>query len=148
VASFSAVSANLTVASQLSVLADGLMVSGMYDEALQAISVGLSLVEKHDDRYHEAELYRLRGDTLLAQAGNEASAHFAAEECFRKALEVARRQGSRGWEQRAACSWARLEQLQGRQGDGHATLGAVNSLYKEGLNLPDQVAASTLLAKS
>ena len=57
----------------------------------------LPLVEKTDERYYEAELYRQRGALLLLR---EAKGHPAqgsrnqqeAETCFQHALDVARQQ--------------------------------------------------------
>jgi len=49
----------------------------------------LALVNAKGERRHEAELYRLKGELLLALAADNA---MEAETCFRQALDVARRQ--------------------------------------------------------
>jgi hypothetical protein len=61
---------------------------------------GTVTYKKVDETFYEAELYRLRGE--LASSPDQAEAD------FRRALDVARRQGARALELRAAESLARL----------------------------------------
>ena len=56
-------------------------------------------------RWTEAALHRLHGELLLAQRTAETN---EAEACFSRALAVAREQGAKMWELRAATSLARL----------------------------------------
>src|SRR5262249_6248517 len=95
----------------------------------------------NDDRCHEAELYRLKGELLLAESAAEA----AAEDCLRQAIETARRQQSRAWELRATMSLARLWQRQGRCDEARTTLAAVYGTYTEGFRTPSPAAATALL---
>jgi predicted ATPase len=115
--------------------------AGRFEEALQAIHRGLAIAQKNDERWTEAELHRLKGELVLAESADEAG----AEVCFRQAIDVARRQQSRGWELRATLSLARLWQRQGRRGDACAVLAAVYGMYTEGFTLPDLVDAGELL---
>ena len=69
----------------------------------------------------------------------------AAEDCFRRAIETARRQQSRAWELRATMSLARLWQRQGRRDEAQAALAAVYGTYTEGFTTPDLMDARTLL---
>ena len=103
---------------------------------------GLAVAEKNDDRCHEAELHRLKGELLLAESPDQIA---AAEDCFRRATETARRQQSKGWELRATMSLARLWQRQGRRDDARAALAAVYGTYTEGFTTPDLVEARALL---
>jgi predicted ATPase len=89
----------------------------------------------------EAELYRLKGELLLAESPDEAR----AESCFRRAIETARRQQSKGWELRATMSLARLGQRQGRCDEARAALAAVYGTFTEGFTMPDLVDAAALL---
>jgi adenylate cyclase len=100
------------------------------------------VAEKNDDRCHEAELHRLRGELLLAESPDRPS---DAETCFRRAIETARCQQSRGWELRATMSLARMLGRQGRRGDARAALAAVYGMYTEGFTTPDLVDARALL---
>jgi serine/threonine protein kinase/predicted ATPase len=125
----------------LSILGAAQVKAGRFAEARQAMDDGLALVAKHDDRFQEAELHRLQGELLLAESESQA----AAEDCFHRAIETARRQQSRAWELRATMSLARLWQQQGRGVDARAALTAVHGTYTEGFTTPDLVDATALL---
>jgi predicted ATPase len=139
---FRATGAGVRVPSYLSMLGDAYTQSGRFDDAHQALSEGLAAAEKNDDRCHEAELHRLKGELLLAESPGQIA---AAEDCFRRATETALRQGSKGWELRATMSLARLWQRLGRRDDAHAALADVYSTYTEGFTTPDLMEAAALL---
>ena len=69
------------------------------------LAEALDRVERTGGRWIEAELHRLRGELLLALPEPDQP---EAEACFRRALAVAREQGAKMWELRAATSLARL----------------------------------------
>ncbi|MBI3757158.1 MAG: AAA family ATPase [Deltaproteobacteria bacterium] len=52
----------------LSALAQGYAHSGQAEEGLRVITEALAVVEKNEERWNEAELYRLKGELLLMQA--------------------------------------------------------------------------------
>jgi serine/threonine protein kinase/predicted ATPase len=139
---FRATGTQVRVPSYLGILGDAYTQSGRFEDANKALNEALEVAEKNDDRCHEAELHRLRGELLLAESVDEVA---AAEDCFRRAIETARRQGSKGWELRAATSLARLWHRQGRRDDAHAALAAVYRTYTEGFTTPDLVEARALL---
>ena len=138
---FRATGAEVRVPSYLGLLGDAYTQSARFEDAHKALNEGLAVVEKNDDRCHEAELYRLKGELLLAESRDET----AAENCFRRAIETAQGQQSKGWELRATVSLARLWQRQGRRGDAGAALAAVYVTYTEGFTKPDLVDAKALL---
>jgi predicted ATPase len=112
-------------------------------------SVGLDLASEAVDQaermaahWIEADLHRLRGELLLALPEAERS---AAEACFLRALAVAREQGARLWELRAATSFARLWRDQGRSGEAREPLARAYGWFTEGFELPDLREAKTLL---
>jgi predicted ATPase len=123
-------------------LADACTQAGRFEDARQALSEGLATAEKNDDRCHEAELHRLRGELLLAESPDQMG---AAEECFRQAIETAVRQQSKAWELRATTSLARLQQRQDRRGEARAALAAVYDTFTEGFTTPDLTDAKVLL---
>jgi predicted ATPase len=139
---FRATGAELRVPSYLATLGDAYTQAARFEDAHQAIHEGLAVADKNDDRCHEAELHRLRGELLLAESLGQAA---AAEDCFRRAAETARRQQSKGWELRASLSLARLWQRQGRRDDARTALAAVYGSYTEGFATPDLVEAGALL---
>jgi serine/threonine protein kinase/predicted ATPase len=138
---FRASGAEVRVPAYLGMLADAYTQSRRYEDAHKALDEALAVVEKNDDRCHEAELHRLKGALFLAESNNES----AAEDCFRTALETAQRQQSKGWELRATMSMARLRQRQGRGKEAHAALATVYGAYTEGFTTPDLVDAKKLL---
>jgi predicted ATPase len=139
---FRATGAEVRVPSYLGTLGDAYTRSARFEDAHKALNEALEVAEKNDDRCHEAELHRLKGELLLAESPDHIP---AAEDCFRRAIETALRQGSKGWKLRATMSLARLWQRQGRRDDAHAALAAVYNAYTEGLMTPDLVEARELL---
>jgi class 3 adenylate cyclase/tetratricopeptide (TPR) repeat protein len=138
---FRATGAKVRVPAYLGMFGVVYMHSARFEDAHAALNEGLAVAEKNDDRSHEAELYRLKGELLLAESDD----HAAAETCFRQAIETARRQQSKGWELRATTSLARLWQRQGRRHEARAALATVYSTYTEGLTTPDLADAAALL---
>jgi predicted ATPase len=138
---FRATGAEVRVPAYLGMLGEAYTQSKRFEEAHEALNEGLAVAEKNDDRSHEAELYRLQGELLLAESSDEAG----AEGNFRQAIETARRQQSRAWELRATMSLARLWQRQGRRNEARTALAAVHGTYTEGFTTPDLVDAATLL---
>ena len=94
----------------------------------------------------------MRGEIRLARLALERRAtkrwqEFAAdaEACLRRALEVARSQGARWWELRAAVSFVPLLTDSDRAAEAREILGSVYAEIKEGFDLPDMRAARELL---
>jgi len=85
-------------------LADVHMCAGNFAAALEGISGALEFIREHEERWCEPELLRLRGECLRMLDRSDSR----AEECFESALELAREQGARSWELRAAISLARF----------------------------------------
>jgi predicted ATPase len=139
---FRATGAEVRVPSYLGMLGDAYTRLARFEDAHKVLDEALAVVEKNDDRCHEAELHRLRGELLLAEFPDRPS---DAEDCFRRAVETARRQQSKGWELRAAMSLARLRQRQGSRGAAGTALAAVYGTYTEGFTTPDLVDAKSLL---
>src|SRR6185295_17353191 len=81
------------------VLADVFAHLGHTADGLQALAEAHTLVEQHEERFAEAEIYRLRGVLLLRQPGTPQA---EAETWLQRALDVARRQEAKSLELRAA----------------------------------------------
>jgi serine/threonine protein kinase/predicted ATPase len=139
---FRATGAEVRAPTYLGMLGDAYTQAARFEDAHQVLNEGLAVAEKNDDRSHEAELHRLRGELFLAESPAQVG---AAEDCFRLAIETARRQQSRAWELRATMSLARLRQRQGRRDEARAALAAVYGMYTEGFTTPDLVDAAALL---
>jgi predicted ATPase len=116
---------------------------GLAEDGLQALAEAHTLVEQHEERWWEAEIYRLRGVLLLCQHGTPQA---EAEACFQQALDVARRQEAKTLELRAAMSLSRLWQQQGRHQNAYNLLAPVYEWFTEGFNTADLQEAKSLLA--
>jgi predicted ATPase len=123
---------------QLALLAESLKAGGQIDEGLAIADEALALVEATGERFYEAELHRLRGELLRRQEPGEGRpSPDEVEACFRRALDVASRQGAKSLELRAALSLARLLQDCGRSDEGRRLLMTTFGWFTEGWDTPD-----------
>jgi predicted ATPase len=95
-------------------------------------------------RFYQAEVYRIKGELLLAQ---DAADKGEAEACFQSALQVARGQSAKSLELRAAMSMSRLWQKQGKIEGARNLLGEVYSWFTEGFDTADLKEAKLLLER-
>ena len=116
---------------------------GYPEDGLQALNEAHTLVEQHEERWWEAEVYRLQGVLLLQQTLTHQE---EAEACFQHALTVARRQQAKSLELRAAMSLARLWQQQGKRAEARALLAPIYGWFTEGFDTADLQEARALLA--
>ena len=126
----------------LGMLAEACIRAGDPSEALVLLAEALTIVEGADGRCLEAELHRLGGEALLR---NPVADRAGAEACFLKAIEVAREQGARWWELRAAVSLARLWADRGERRTAHDLLVPVYGWFTEGFDTSDLRNAKGLL---
>ena len=68
-----------------------------------------------------------------------------AEECFQKAIEIARKQQAKSLELRATISLAKLWQNQGKHYEAHSMLSTVYNWFTEGFDTKDLQEAKALL---
>jgi predicted ATPase len=94
------------------------------------------------ERWAEAELYRLKGELLLEQTPPDEP---QADACFQQALAVARRQQAKAWELRAATSLSRLWQRQGKRAEARELLAPIYGWFTEGFDTADLQEARALL---
>ena len=127
-----------------SVLAEAFQASGNTDEALKAVDDGLALAARSNERFHESNLQRLRGDLLLNASGGGLA---EAEKCYRRAVDIARLQSAKSWELRAMISLCRLRQRSGDHDEGREHLADVYNWFTEGFETPDLLEAEELLKK-
>ena len=95
-----------------------------------------------EQHYYEAELHRLRGELLLMRTDADRE---GAERCFRKAIDIARRQSAKSWELRAATSLARLKAKLGKRDEGRTILAEIYNWFTEGFDTVDLKDAKALL---
>jgi adenylate cyclase len=127
----------------LALQADALLASGKPEATLASVTAGLEAAEKMEGAPLEAELYRLKGEALLAGAGTLSEAEAAIEE----GIDIARRQNAKSWELRGAMSLARLRRQHGRPQEAAALLAPIYARFTEGFDAADLKEAKTLLDK-
>jgi adenylate cyclase len=108
------------------------------------VAEALTAVERNKENWYEAELYRLKGELLLMQGGNEEE----VEDCFRRALEVARRQSAMSFELRTALSLCRLWQKNGKLEESRDLLQDIYGRFTEGFATADLQEAQALMRSS
>jgi predicted ATPase len=98
------------------------------------------LVETTQERWAEAEMHRLRGTLLLSM-----HQHSEAEDSYRQAIAVARRQSAKFWELRATVDLARLWHDQGKRTEARDLLAPIYGWFTEGFDTPILEDAKVLL---
>ncbi|MGE0822640.1 MAG: AAA family ATPase [Candidatus Binatia bacterium] len=128
------------------------------EEGLNILAEALALANETEERWNEAELYRLKGELTLQSKASlgqvEAQSQTSrspseveqeTEECFLKAIEVAQKQQAKSLELRAVMSLARLWQQQGKATAAHQMLSAIYNWFTEGFDTKDLQEAKVLL---
>jgi predicted ATPase len=108
------------------------------------LNEALATCDRTGYRAFEAELHHARGEILLKQ--NPASPA-PAEEAFLTAIAVARQQGTRSFELRAALSLAKLYQSIGRPADAHAVLAPALEGFSPTPEMPEIAEALALIER-
>jgi tetratricopeptide (TPR) repeat protein len=122
-------------------LAEAQRAAGQLAEAQGTVATALAVAAQTGQFNFDADLHRLDGDLLLATGGpaDEAVAR------YHHALAIAREQGARSFELRAATSLARLWRDQGKRADARDLLAPVYGWFTEGFDTRDLIEAKVLL---
>jgi class 3 adenylate cyclase/predicted ATPase len=126
----------------LSLLAEVYGKAGRAEEGLSVLAEALTVVHSTGQRVGEAELYRLKGELLLLQTPPD---EHQAEACFRRALDIARRQQAKSWELRTAMSLSQLWQHQRKRQEARQLLAPIYDWFTEGFDTADLQEAKALL---
>ena len=116
--------------------------AGSPTQALALLTEALAIVERTQEHWFEAELHRLRAEALLAGSPRDVA---EAEASLHRALAVARGQGAKFWELRAAITLARLRRDQGKPSEAVKLLAPVYGWFTEGFDTLDLKKAKALL---
>jgi predicted ATPase len=128
----------------LGLLAELLTKAGAWSEALAVLGEALAIVGATGERWFEPELHRLKAEALIASAPGDPA---GAEASLDRALAVAREQGAKFWELRAAITLVRLWRDQGRRREAGDLLAPVYGWFTEGFDTPALQAAKDLLGE-
>lgn len=131
----------------LGLLADAYRKNRQAEDGLTTVAEALSAVESYGEGFYEAELYRLKGElTLQSGVWSPESRVKEAEECFHRAIDIARRQSAKSLELRATLSLSRLWHQHGKTAEAYQTLSTIYGWFTEGFDTPDLQDARILLA--
>jgi len=160
-AAYQATASELFRPYHLALLAEAYGKVGQAKEGLPLLAEALAAVDKTGERWCEAELYRLKGQLTLQKfqvsgstfqvqnspASGVRSPESEAEECFLRAIDIARKQQAKSLELRATVSLARLWQQQGKQEEAHKMLAEIYGWFTEGFDTKDLQEAKALLTQ-
>ena len=124
-------------------LPDALGRAGQISEGLATVDDAIDRAERTAEGWIIPELLRVKGELLRLRGAPDAAD--AAEDWFRRALQLARTQDALFWELRAAASLARLLRDQGRFADAIACLQPIYDRFTEGFGTADLIAARQFL---
>jgi predicted ATPase len=129
---------------QLSLLlADMYRRAGKAPEGLRLVTAAMPELQHSGERWWEAELYRIEGELWFAST--DTGLEPEAEQCFHKAIMVARQQQAKSLELRATMSLCRLWQQQGKAEDARQLLAGIYDWFTEGFGTGDLQEAAALL---
>jgi predicted ATPase len=146
----------------LALLAEAYGDVGNVEEALTVLADALTVADKTEERWCEAELYRLKGQLTLqkearswkpqtslsspiVQPPDSDGVAQEAEGYFLKAIEIASRQQAKSLELRAATGLSKLWQLQGKRRKARELLSPIYNWFTEGFDTADLKEAKLLL---
>jgi predicted ATPase len=123
-------------------LAAGLGRTGRLKEGFDVLEEGFTSVAKTGYQLDLALLHHVKGELLLVENPSDVA---EAEQCFRTAIEIARRQSARSEELRATTSLARMLRDTARRDEARAMLAEIYNWFTEGFDTSDLKEAKALL---
>jgi predicted ATPase len=113
---------------------------GQPEAGLKMLNDAIQTAKTTNERFFEAELYRLSGEILLS-LGRRSEAEFELQ----TALKIAQHQQARLWELRAATSLAKHWRSEGKCPEAYALLQPIYDWFAEGFETTDLIDAKALL---
>jgi predicted ATPase len=142
IARYRAAGAALSLPLYLASLARVEAAAGHQRAALELLDEAQAASTAGDEHWVSAEIHRLAGEAMVVGDDNTAG----AEREFHAALAVARKQGAKLWELRAATSLARLYRNGDKASVARDDLAMVYRSFREGFSDPDLAQAKAALA--
>jgi predicted ATPase len=128
----------------LGLVAEALAFAGEVEEGLAELDQALARSTESGERWADAALHRLRGDLACRLPRPDLD---NAERSLGTALSIAREQGTKGFELRAATSLARFLGDYGPREEARRLLAPVYGSFTEGFDTADLKEAKALLAE-
>jgi predicted ATPase len=110
------------------ILAEAYGKAGQPAQGMALIEEAVDCMNRTGQRLYEAELQRMKGDLLLAVSRDTQA---EAEDCFRHAVDCARRQSAKSWELAAALSLSRLWRGQGKNEEARTLLAEIYGWFTD-----------------
>jgi len=123
-------------------MGESLLAGRRYADGLEYVSRALRVASEIGELWFVSRPHQLRGQLWLHAHGPDDA---AAEASLRQGVAVAREQGAKWWELRAATSLARLWFERDRRSAARALLAPVYEWFTEGFDMPDLQRAKALL---
>jgi len=123
------------------ILLDVLIVAGRFAGAAPLADENIRFAEEFGERVTLAELWQAKGKICFAADHGRGE----AEICFRRAVTIAKDQGARLFELRAAKNLAELLRDTGRRDEARTTLADIYNWFTEGFDTADLKDAKALL---
>ena len=117
---------------------------GQFEDARRLIREALRTIEETNERWFEAEIYRMSGEIELKSPNLDGA---NPEMYFARALAAARAQQAKSFELRAAMSMARLWRDQGKPQQARELLAPVYGWFTEGFETLDLKEAKALIGE-
>ena len=140
-AEYEATGAKLRSPYFLGLLADQQGKAGSVEDGFVTITKALDLAERTGEGYALVELHLIKGDLLMRSSDTP-----QARASFANGLTIAKQQGARLWELRAALRLHRLDLMLGNP--DHRQLAEIYSSFTEGFEAADLKQARELLARA
>jgi predicted ATPase len=116
--------------------------AGSLQEGMEVLAEALSEIDATGERWCEAEVHRFRGELLLT---TDKIRFREAQASLIEAIDLARKQGAKLWELRAATTLAKHHHYEGRHTEARELLGPIYDWFTEGFDMPDLQEAKDLL---
>jgi predicted ATPase len=123
----------------LALLAETYVQVGHAEDGLTTLAEALAITEQTHEGLAEAELHRIKGESVRDPA--------EAEACFHQAIDIARRQKAKSFELRAVMSLSRLCDRQGKPAEARQMLADLYGWFTEGFDTADLKDAAALLER-
>jgi class 3 adenylate cyclase/tetratricopeptide (TPR) repeat protein len=122
-------------------IAEAYFALGRYADALDRLDDALRIASEIRDSFYPPRLFLIRAKLMQALSQSDD----VIEQDLRHSLELARAQGAKAFELRAAIGLAGLWQRQGKSDKGREFLTPICDWFTEGLDMPDFREAKALL---
>ena len=123
---FEETGAGLRLPYYLSLLADGQRRDGQPEKALATADLALQRANTNGEKWHNADLFRLKAQLLLQMNPGKTG---DAETAFQEALNIAREQGCKARELQITTELGRLWQSHGKQREAHDLVAPIYGCF-------------------